>query len=148
MPAIACLLSLIVPSTSTGQVYYVKPENMSNHNYTILLFGYKLYYCSDRKYLHWINNLKPLLDSYYAPYKIHTRFWTGFFLLVRCVLYIVFLLFGEEDKSALAITTYHFCLHWICSRAHTHLQQPLCQFDRTIYILKSDSAFCVHNCWI
>ncbi len=73
--------------------------------YTILLlFGYKLYYFSDRKYLHWINNLKPLLDSYYAPYKIHTRYWTGFFLLIRCAPYIVILLFGDEDKSALAIT--------------------------------------------
>ncbi len=36
MSAIACLLmfsSLIVPSTSTGQVYYVKPESMSNCSY-------------------------------------------------------------------------------------------------------------------
>ncbi len=36
VPAIACLLmfsSLIVPSTLTGQVYYVKPESMSNCSY-------------------------------------------------------------------------------------------------------------------
>ncbi len=36
VPAIACLLmfsSLIVLSTSTGQVYYVKPESMSNCSY-------------------------------------------------------------------------------------------------------------------
>ncbi len=36
VPAIACLLmfsSLIVPSTSTRQVYYVKPESMSNCSY-------------------------------------------------------------------------------------------------------------------
>ncbi len=36
VPAIACLLmfsSLIVPSTSTGQVYYIKPESMSNCSY-------------------------------------------------------------------------------------------------------------------
>ncbi len=36
VPAIACLLmfsSLIVPSTSTGEVYYVKPESMSNCSY-------------------------------------------------------------------------------------------------------------------
>ncbi len=36
VPAIACLLmfcSFIVPSTSTGQVYYVKPESMSNCSY-------------------------------------------------------------------------------------------------------------------
>ncbi len=72
--------------------------------YTIfLLFGYKLYYFSDRKYLHWINNLKPLL-----VYKIHTRYWTGFFLLIRCALYTVFSL-GSEGLSALAITITFAC---------------------------------------
>ncbi len=77
--------------------------------YTIfLLFGYKLYYFPNRKYLHWINNLKPLLDSYYAPYKIRTRYWTGFFLLVRCALYLVFS-FGSEGQSALAITITFAC---------------------------------------
>ena len=34
--------------------------------------------------------IKPLLDSYYAPYKIKTRPWTGFLLLVRCALYVLF----------------------------------------------------------
>ena len=55
-----------------------------------LLLGYKLYHYSGRKYLHWLNKLKPFLDSYYAPYRIHTRYWTGFLLLIRCALYIVF----------------------------------------------------------
>ena len=49
-----------------------------------------------------MNRLKPLLDSYYAPYNTHTRYWTGFLLFVRCVLYCVFLL-GDTHKSLLSI---------------------------------------------
>ena len=59
--------------------------------YTILLLlGHKLYRFTGKKRWHWLNRLKPLLDSYYAPYKIHTRYWTGFLLLLRCALYIIF----------------------------------------------------------
>ena len=59
--------------------------------YTLfLLLGYKLYRFSGRRHLRWLNKLKPLLDSYYAPYEKHTRYWTGFLLLIRCALYIVF----------------------------------------------------------
>ena len=58
----------------------------------LLLLGYKLYRFSGRKHMRWLNRLKPLLDSYYGPYKTQTRYWTGFLLLVRCALYIVFTL--------------------------------------------------------
>ena len=68
----------------------------------LLLLGYKLYGFSGRKGLRWLNRLKPLLDSYYAPFNTHTRYWTGFLLLVRCVLYSVFLL-GDNYKSLLSI---------------------------------------------
>ena len=68
----------------------------------LLLLGYKLYGFSGRKGLRWLNRLKPLLDSYYAPYNTHTRYWTGFLLLVRCVLYCVFLL-GDTHKSLVSI---------------------------------------------
>lgn len=71
----------------------------------LLLFGHKLYIFSGRKHFNWIRKLKPLLDSYYAPYKTHTCYWTGFLLLVRCVLYIVFSFnpLGGANKSLLAI---------------------------------------------
>ena len=68
--------------------------------YTLfLLLGYKLYRFSGRRHLRWLNKLKPLLDSYYAPYEKHTRYWTGFLLLIRCALYIVFSL----DSLAVSI---------------------------------------------
>ena len=75
--------------------------------YTILLLiGSKLYRYTGRKYFRWLNRLKPLLDSYYAPYKIHTRYWSGFLLLVRWILYIVFSInsLKRSDMSLLAIT--------------------------------------------
>ena len=69
----------------------------------LLLLGYKLYRFTGKKHWHWLNRLKPLLDSYYAPYKNHTRYWTGFLLLVRCALYLVFSL-SSGSKSIIAIS--------------------------------------------
>ena len=73
--------------------------------YTILLLlGHKLYRFTGRKYFRWFNKVKPLLDSYYAPYKIKTRFWTGFLLTVRCAVYIMFLQFSQStNKMFMAI---------------------------------------------
>lgn len=77
--------------------------------YTIfLLLGYKLYYFSRKRYIRWFMiRMKPLLDSYYAPYEKHTRYWTGLLLLVRCALYIVFSFdsIGGTDYSLLAVIT-------------------------------------------
>ena len=71
--------------------------------YTLLtLLGHKLYCFTGKKHWRWLNRLKPLLDSYHAPYKNHTRYWTGFLLLVRCALYIVFS-FSSANKSLLTI---------------------------------------------
>ena len=71
----------------------------------LLLLGYKLYQFSGKKYLRWLNRIKPLLDSYYAPYHIHFRYWTGFLLLIRCALYVIFSFYSLENnnKSLLAI---------------------------------------------
>ena len=68
----------------------------------LLLLAHKLYRYSDKKCFLWLNRLKPLLDSYYAPYKFHTRYWTGLMLLVRCALYIQFSV-GNSHTSLLAI---------------------------------------------
>ena len=32
------------------------------------------------------------MDAYYAPYEKHSRYWTGFLLLIRCTLFLVFAL--------------------------------------------------------
>ena len=86
----------------------------------LLLLGYKLYGFSGRKGLRWLNRLKPLLDSYYAPYNTHTRYWTGFLLFVRCVLYSVFSL-GDTHKSLVSISITFTALVgvvWISSKVY------------------------------
>ena len=87
---------LLIVVTSLVLVFLFLPYTL------LLLLGYKLYHFSGRKHMRWLNRLKPLLDSYYAPYNKHTRCWTGFLLLVRCALYNVFS-FGNGNTSLLAI---------------------------------------------
>ena len=71
-----------------------------------LLLGHRLYRYSGTKCLRLVNRFKPLLDSYYAPYKPRTRWWTGLLLLARCLLYVVFSFnsLGGISKSLLATT--------------------------------------------
>ena len=74
--------------------------------YTVLLLiGPCLYRVSHRRSYFFLRRIKPLLDSYYAPYKRNTRYWTGFLLLVRCALYTVFSFnsLGGTNNSLLAI---------------------------------------------
>ena len=75
--------------------------------------GFKLYRFSDRRLFRWLNELKPLLDSYYAPYNKHTRYWTGFLLLVHCVLYGTFS-FGETRSLNAICVTFTLILAYEC----------------------------------
>ena len=61
--------------------------------YTLtLLFGQCLRSMSTRRGLKWIHSTAFLsvLDAYHAPYNKKHRYWTGFMLLVRCFLFLVF----------------------------------------------------------
>ena len=40
--------------------------------------------------LRWVVRIKPLLDAYTGPYRDKHRYWTGFMLLTRVALFIVF----------------------------------------------------------
>ena len=73
--------------------------------FVLLLLGHKLYRFSARKPFCWLKRTKPLLDSYYAPYRVHTRYWTGLLLFIRCALYVVFSFnsLGGTRESLLAI---------------------------------------------
>jgi len=56
-----------------------------------VLLGFKLYPHTRKKHLRrFMMRVKPLLDSYYAPYKKNTRYWTGLQLLILSSLYITF----------------------------------------------------------
>ena len=106
--------------------------------YTLfLLLGYKLYRLSGRKCFRFMNRLKPLLDSYYAPYQIRTRYWTGFLLIVRCALYIVFSYnsLGGTTKSLLAILitfTIIFAISWLSVKIYKHFLVNL--IEASVYV--------------
>ena len=63
---------------------------------SLLLFGHWLQGCSNWWILSWLNKIKPFMDAYYAPYRKHTRFWTGLLLISRLDL---FLSFANDSKS-------------------------------------------------
>ena len=73
----------------------------------VLLFVQPLQRYSHWKVLNWVNKLKPLLDAYSCPHiiKPNCRFWNGFLLVLRIILYIVFMFDKAYDnKSLFAIT--------------------------------------------
>ena len=65
----------------------------------LLLFGQWLQAISHLKLFSWINRLKPLMDSYHAPYKAKHRYWPGLLLVLRFVLLLVFALNIQQDHS-------------------------------------------------
>ncbi len=69
----------------------------------LLLFGQWLQKWSKWRLLSWPwAKIKPFLDAYQAPYKLQHRYWIGFLLLVRCVLFLVFEE-SSDDVNLLAI---------------------------------------------
>ena len=63
--------------------------------------------------LQWVNNLKPFLDSYQAPFKDRYRFWPGIYLFIRLPMYLVFIL---SDSTPVKMFTIIFCaILYLCS---------------------------------
>ena len=78
--------------------------------YTLLLFlGQWIQAKSDWKFLSWINkpSIKIFLDAHYAPYADKHRYWTGLILLIRFILFLIFILnaLGEASVNLLYIST-------------------------------------------
>ena len=72
----------------------------------VLVFVQSLQANSGWKVFSWVNKLKPLFDAYTGPYQDKHRFWTGFLLLVRNVLLLVFAFntLGDPSLNLLVIT--------------------------------------------
>ena len=117
--------------------------------YTILLLtGPCLYRVSHKRCYFFLRRIKPLLDSYYAPYKKNTRYWIGFLLVVRCALYIIFS-FNYANKSLLAIiitfTVIGF-ISWYLKRIYRKLYIEI--IEGSIYlnlVLLSAIVAIIHN---
>jgi len=72
----------------------------------VLVFVQSLQAKSEWKILSWVNKLKPLFDAYTGPYHDKYRFWTGFLLLVRSILFFIFAFntLGDPSLNLLVIT--------------------------------------------
>ena len=84
--AILSLLVLVVPYIS------------------LLLFGHWLQGCSNWWILSWLNKIKPFMDAYHAPYRKHTRYWTGLLLLSRLSLFLTFANDSESVNIAAVVS--------------------------------------------
>ena len=105
--------------------------------YTILLTFLPFFQAkSHLKLFSWVNKMKPLLDSYQAPYKDSYRYWTGVILLARFVLYLV-IAFNTANDYKINLTTIMF-LSVVLLLATTVLSVykywPLCLLDAFFYI--------------
>lgn len=93
----------------------------------LLMLGYHLQAYSHKKAFSWLNKFKPLLDAYYAPYRKNMRYWTGFMLLVRSCLYIVFT-FSDSSADLVAMSsvfTAILLIPWLSSRIYEKLYNDI-----------------------
>ena len=72
----------------------------------VLVFVQSLQAKSEWKIFSWMDKLKPLFDAYTGPYQDKYRFWTGFLLLVRNILLLIFAFstLGDPSLNLLVIT--------------------------------------------
>ena len=99
--------------------------------YTILLLcGHWLQAYSHWKIFSWINKLKPFMDTYHAPFKKESRYWTGFLLLVRCALFLTFAFnaLGNASINLLTITSVTVglaALAWLQNRLYKEIHNNI-----------------------
>ena len=72
---------------------------------------------SNHRLLHWVNRLKPLLDTYQGPYNDKFRYWTGLMLVLCAALFIIFATNVQNDPRidlfAITITVFGLLLIWL-----------------------------------
>ena len=95
----------------------------------LLIFGHWLQRCSNWWILSWLNKLKPFMDAYHAPYKKHTRYWTGLLLILRLGLFLIFAN-NSESVNIAAVTSTTVALLAIRFRVYEHFYNDIleCSF--------------------
>ena len=83
--------------------------------YTLLLFfAHWLQALSHWRILSWLNKIKPFTDTYHAPFKKQTRYWTGLFLFVRHSLFAIHAISRELTPIVItAITAILLSMAWM-----------------------------------
>ena len=94
----------------------------------ILVFVQSLQAKSEWKILSWVNKLKPLFDAYTGPYRDKYRFWTGFLLLVRSILFFIFAFntLGDPSLNLLVITLASLSLSMLFGVFHPVYKKRYC----------------------
>ena len=75
--------------------------------------------CSNWWILSWLNKIKPFMDAYHAPYRKHTRYWTGLLLITRLGLFLSFASDSESVNTA-AVASVTVALLSIRFRVYEH----------------------------
>lgn len=91
----------------------------------LLTFRYHLLACSNKRGCLWLNRLKPLLDSYYAPFNAKARYWTGFLLLARGGLFTNFALSTNSLTNLTAILSVFAVLLVVLSLSEQRIYEKL-----------------------
>ena len=95
---IDCLSSKYIPLFIVAVLFFL----FLFFPYTLLLlFSQWLQAISHLRLFSWVNSarLKPFMDSYHAPYKAKHRYWPGLLLMLRFVLFLVFVLNPQQHSS-------------------------------------------------
>ena len=77
--------------------------------YTLALFFIQCLPKLNYRIFYWVRKLKPLFDAYTGPYKDRYGFWTGFLLIIRTILFLIFTL-GNPGLNLAAISITSTCL--------------------------------------
>ena len=77
--------------------------------YTLVLLFIQCLPKLDCQIFFWVKKLKPLFDAYTGPYKDRYRFWIGFLLIIRTLLFLIFTL-GNPGLNLAAISVTSTCL--------------------------------------
>ena len=91
---------------------------------SLLFFGHWLQGCSNWWILSWLNKIKPFMDAYHAPYRKHTRYWTGLLLIIRLGLFLSFAN-GSESVNTAAVISVIVALLAIRFRVHEHFYNDI-----------------------
>ena len=118
----------------------------------LLFFGQWLQGCSNWWILSWLNKIKPFMDAYHAPYRKHTRYWTGLLLLSRFALFLTFAINanGSETINLVAVSSISLALLAIQRRVYEQRWKDLLEsffilnlgiFSVATFYLKEESKY-------
>ena len=76
----------------------------------ILTFAQCLQKVTNYRAMRWLVKLKPFFDAYFGPLQDKHRYWVGFLLLVRGLLFVIFATCDSPTVNLLVITATMFAL--------------------------------------